>query len=167
MRIDNINKQSTFKAKINSKLLQRAEQFAKNEMQKSFLAKRVKEIEQYGDKNTVISCENYLHRTAGITLSLTGDNPCLPKRRYSPSTTFTPLYVAYNCAFRNYDYDANEYDVITMITPERVYDCEKKFFKDSVRDNKLDPQKELERCKSIVAPDTYKAFLEAAESLTK
>lgn len=165
MRIDKINQQSNFKAKIHLKLLEEAKCCVTNEMQKNFLAKRIKEIGQYGDKNTVISLGGYFSRTAGVTLSLKGENSCLPKRRYSPHLTHTPLYVAYNCAFRNYDYDANAYDVITMITPERVYECEKLFFEDSVRDNKLNPQKELERCKSIVAPDTYKAFQEAAESL--
>lgn len=169
MQINSIqqNWQTNFKAKINPNLLAKAENFAKNDMQRNFLAKRIKEIEQYGDKNTVISCGSYHYRTAGATLSLKAENPCMPKTLYSPSTLFTPLYVAYHCAFRDYHYDANEYDVITMITPERVYECEKLFFKDSVRDNKLNPQKELERCKLIVAPDTYKAFQEAAEYFNK
>ena len=90
----------------------------------------------------------------------------MPKCRYSRSQqTFTPLYVAENCAHRNYNYEANAYDIVTMITPERVYDCEKNFFIDSVKDNKLNPQKALEKCKSIVAPDTYKAFQEAVNEL--
>lgn len=165
MRIDKINQQTNFKAKIHPKLLREAKLCVKNEMQKNFLAKRIKEIGQYGDKNTIISSEGILHRTAGATLSIQGYNPCMPKRKYSPQMLATPLYIAYNCAFRNYALDANAYDVITMITPERVYECEKLFFKDSVRDNRLNPAEELERCKSIVAPDTYKAFQEAAESL--
>lgn len=164
MQVNSIqqNKQVNFMAILNPKLLAGAKRCAKTEMQKSFLAKRIKEIEQYGDKNTIISSDSLCYRTTGATIGIHADNPCMPKCKSSPRDLDTCLYVPYRCAFGEYQPRANEYDIVTMITPDRVYECEKLFFKDTIHYNKLDPQKELERCKSIVAPDTYKAFQEAA-----
>ncbi|MCM1003346.1 MAG: hypothetical protein NC408_03280 [Candidatus Gastranaerophilales bacterium] len=167
MKIENINSQSTFKAKLSPALLKGANRCAKNEMQKDFLAKRIKEIEQYGDNSTVIAAVQSNLPISGYRVSLLAFNHKLPERVYSPHEVATPLYIAGNHIYRKTDLSANEYDIVTMITPERVYECEKKLFIDSVRDNKLNPQETLKLCKTFVAADTYKAFQEAAEQLKK
>ena len=164
MRISAVNNMP-FRAKLSEKLLSDAIASAKTPMQQEYLEKRIKEIETYGDENTVIEYKFNNVPIAGEGVSIYATNTKLPERIYPASSVVLPVYR--RCEHQNSLFDVQGHDVVNMITPNRVFLAEMKLFKDSVRDNKLNPKETLEKLNGEVAYDTYRAFQMQADKMTK
>lgn len=164
MRISAVNNQN-FSAKLSEKLLNDARASAKTPMQKEYLEKRIEEIETYGDEDTVIDYKFNNVPIAGDGVSIYATNPKLPDRIYPASSVVLPVYR--RCEHQSNLFDVQGHDVVNMITPNRVFLAEKKLFKDSVRDNKLNPKDTLAKLEGQVALDTYRAFQMQADKMMK
>lgn len=164
MRVSAINNQN-FSARLSDELYELAKNSAKTPMQQEYLDKRIKEIETYGDEETVIDFRYNSIPLAGDGVSIYATNPKLPDRLYSPSNVVLPLYR--RCEHQQSIFDVQGHDIVNMITPNRVFLAEKMLFKDSVRDNKLNVRAVLEKLNGVVVNDTYRAFQMEADKMTK
>lgn len=164
MRVSAINNQ-VFGARLSGELLEIARKSAKTPMQQEYLEKRIEEISNYGDDETIIDYKYNSIPIAGDGVSIYATNSKLPDRLYPPTTLHLPVYR--RCEHHQSKFDVQGHDIVNMITPNRVFLAEKMLFKDSVRDNKLKPKEVLAQLNGEVANDTYRAFQMEADKLTK
>lgn len=164
MRVSAIGHQ-VFNARLSNELMEQAKKSAQTPMQQEYLDKRIKEIETYGDEDTIIDFKYNSIPIAGDGVSIYATNKKLPERLYSPSSVVVPLYR--RGEHQRNRFDVQGHDIVNMITPNRVFLAEKMLFKDSVRDNKLNPLKVLDKLNGEVAYDTYRAFQMEADKMSK
>lgn len=170
MQINKVNSQPSFKAQIDPKLLNRAKESVEgNAAMEKYLDKRVKEIASYGDENTVLSYGQVSGHDTYRLGTLIAENPAIPKKAYSSWYHHViPLFNSTEtnrCAEKN---DAKAIDVISLMTPENVYQAEKAMMQNYAsdqEDNLAKAQELLPKLETRLAPKTYEACKEGLEEV--
>ncbi len=165
MKINKIGYSQSFKAILPKKTEEAAMRDAEKQGDETYMEEHIKRISSYGDDKTVLHFSSFPSDNDKRALVLLyASNERLPVSKTKASGEYLPLFVSHNSEYTHIG-DADAADRITMITPGRVNKCEQNMFRDIIRDNGLDPKKELAQLKDKISAQTYKNFLKAVFEL--